>query len=91
MTQPEDLVRMYKALSDGTRLKLIRSLFQHPHCTQQLAQIHGISEAAVSKHLKLLVESKFVTTERRGNYVFYKLMAGELEMMIVYLRDFLEQ
>ncbi|WP_442601313.1 metalloregulator ArsR/SmtB family transcription factor [Paenibacillus sp. KN14-4R] len=88
---PADLQRMFKALSDGTRLKIIRSLFLQPHCTQQLSHIHGISEAAVSKHLKLLMATKFVTTERKGNYMFYKLEAREMEMVIVYLRNFLEQ
>jgi DNA-binding transcriptional ArsR family regulator len=84
-------VRMFKVLSDPTRLSIVRSLFQQPHCTQQLAHVHQISEAAVSKHLKLLTEASFVTTERRGNYVFYALQSDEVEMLIVYLRQFLEQ
>lgn len=88
---PSDFVRMLKALSEETRLKIVRSLFQKPHCTQQLAQIHGISEAAVSKHLKLLMEANYVSTERRGNYVFYTLRPQEMEMILVYLRQFLEQ
>jgi DNA-binding transcriptional ArsR family regulator len=88
---PIDLQRMFKALSDSTRLKIVRSLFHQPHCTQQLSHIHGISEAAVSKHLKQLMETKFVTSERRGNYMFYKLESSEMEMVIVYLRNFLEQ
>jgi DNA-binding transcriptional ArsR family regulator len=88
---PVDLLRMFKILSDGTRLKIVQSLFHQPHCTQQLSFIHGISEEAVSKHLKQLLEAKFVTSERRGNYIFYKLESDEMEMLIVYLRNFLEQ
>lgn len=88
---PVDLVRMFKGLADPTRLKIVRSLAAQPHCTQQLAQIHGVSEAAVSKHLKVLTEARFVSSQRRGNYVFYRLELDEMDMLLVYLRDFLEQ
>lgn len=88
---PADLIRMFKTLSDETRLKIVHSLFAQPHCTQQLAQIHQVSEAAISKHLKILMEAKYVTTERRGNYVFYRLVPQEVEMILVYLRQYLEQ
>lgn len=88
---PADLVRMFKTLSDETRLKIVHSLYAQPHCTQQLAQIHHVSEAAISKHLKMLVAANYVTTERRGNYVFYRLVPEEVEMILIYLRQFLEQ
>ncbi|QQE77106.1 helix-turn-helix transcriptional regulator [Alicyclobacillus sp. SO9] len=88
---PSDLVRMFKVLADSTRLKIVRSLYEQPYCTQQLAHIHNISEAAISKHLRQLQEANFISSRRRGNYVFYQLETKEMELLIVYLRSFLEQ
>jgi DNA-binding transcriptional ArsR family regulator len=84
-------VRMFKALADPTRLRIVRLLHAQPHCTQQLAPALGISEAAVSKQLKLLTEAGCITAERSGSFVFYSLRMDETEMLMVYLRQFLEQ
>ncbi|MNB72346.1 HTH-type transcriptional repressor AseR [compost metagenome] len=88
---PADLLLRYKALSDETRLRIIRLLWRNPHCTKQLAPILGISEAAVSKHLKLLSEAGLVQSRRRGSYQFYSAVKEELEMLIVLQRQYLEQ
>jgi len=88
---PADLVRVFKALGDPTRLRIMRFLHAAPHCTQQLAQALGISEAAVSKQLKLLAQAGFIASERRGSFIFYSLRSDETEMTLVYLRQFLEQ
>jgi DNA-binding transcriptional ArsR family regulator len=88
---PPDLVRVLKALADPTRLQIVRLLHSQPHCTQQLAPVLSISEAAVSKQLKLLAEAGLVLAERSGNFVFYSLQEHETEMLMVYLRQFIEQ
>lgn len=88
---PADLVRLFKALSDPNRLRILRYLHAQPCCTRQLAQMLSISEAAVSKHLSLLHEAKLLASERRGPYLFYRLRKEQSDMAIVYLRQFLEQ
>lgn len=88
---PADLLATMKAMADANRLHILRLLQGQSYCTQQLAVKLGISEPAVSKHLAILAESRLVATERRGAYVFYKLRSEQTEMVIVYLRQFLEQ
>ncbi|MCL6456456.1 MAG: metalloregulator ArsR/SmtB family transcription factor [Gorillibacterium sp.] len=88
---PADMVRLFKALADPNRLRMIRLLHTQPYCTQQLAQKLAISEAAVSKQLALLTEAGLLAAFRKGSYIFYSLRKEETEMTIVYLRQFLEQ
>ncbi|MNO14013.1 HTH-type transcriptional repressor CzrA [compost metagenome] len=88
---PEDLLRQFKALGDATRLRILKLLWQGPHCTKQLAPILGISEAAVSKQLKLLSEAGLAGAERKGNYLFYTSRKEAFDSLIVLQRQYLEQ
>ncbi|MEJ9160610.1 DUF5937 family protein [Paenibacillus graminis] len=88
---PEDLLRQFKALGDATRLRILKLLWQGPHCTKQLAPILGISEAAVSKQLKLLSEAGLAGAERKGNYLFYTSHKEAFDSLIVLQRQYLEQ
>ncbi|MCK9906578.1 winged helix-turn-helix domain-containing protein, partial [Frankia sp. Cpl3] len=62
-TVPNDFITKMKVFSDPTRAAILKSLLQHPYCIQQLAELHGISEPAVAKHMKLLSEADFVWGE----------------------------
>ncbi|WP_052092144.1 DUF5937 family protein [Paenibacillus sp. FSL H7-0357] len=88
---PEDLLRQLKALGDGSRLRILKLLWQAPHCTKQLAPLLGISEAAVSKQLKQLVEAGLAGSERKGNYLFYFCNKEAFDSLINLQRQFFEQ
>lgn len=66
---PKDLLGIMNAMSDETRMKILRQVFYHPYCTQQLAEMYSLSEATVSKHLKVLNQAGLVYSERKGNYM----------------------
>lgn len=70
---PKDLERTLKAIGDGTRLKILKEISKNGKSTQELSSILNISEAAVSKALKLLQQAELVTKERRGNYIIYSV------------------
>jgi ABC-type multidrug transport system ATPase subunit len=61
---PQDFIAKMKVFSDPTRVAILKSLLEHPYCIQQLAELHGISEPAVTKHIKLLAEVNFIWGER---------------------------
>ncbi|WP_103108093.1 ArsR/SmtB family transcription factor [Brevibacillus reuszeri] len=87
---PADFITKMKVFGDPTRTAILKSLLDHPYCTQQLADLHGISEPAVNKHLKLLVDAGFVWSERRGRYVFYRGITSRLEQLAVDLHEFID-
>ena len=62
---------MLKALGEPMRLQIFQSLLQRKHCTRSLAKKLGITESAISQHLKVLREAELVYSKRCGYHVHY--------------------
>lgn len=69
---PERLLTLLRAAGDMSRLQILQLVGGRPRSTGELAGLIGISEAAVSKHLKQLQAAGLVTAERQSYYVFYR-------------------
>ena len=67
----EDLVKVFKALSDETRLKILLIISKRTICQKGISRHLGISESAVSQHIKVLKESGIVTGIKQGYTVIY--------------------
>ena len=71
----EGLAAVFSALADPTRLKLFRLLCrQHDPdalCVNALACLLGVSQSAVSQHLRVLKAINLVKGERRGYHIHY--------------------
>jgi ArsR family transcriptional regulator len=71
----EEQAALFKALADPTRLKLVKLLCRQrkPNalCVNALAYRLGISQSAVSQHLRVLKNMGLVKGERRGYRVHY--------------------
>lgn len=76
------LVRIYKALGDRTRLRLVKLLADlEPGgalCVNALVAELGVSQPAASQHLRVLRAANLVIGERRGYHVHYRLSAAAL-------------
>ena len=73
----EDEAAFFKALADPTRLNLVKILC-HQHepdalCVNALAKLHGISQSAVSQHLRILKNVGLVKGERKGYHIHYNI------------------
>lgn len=76
ISNDEDLDRaaeLFKVLGDPTRLKIINSLILAEICVCDLADLLGMSQPAVSHHLKVLRQTRLVKYRRSGKTVYYKL------------------
>ena len=83
---PEDAVHVLRALADPTRLQALRLIAAHERSTQELAPLIGISEAGLSKHLRLLARAGLVQTRREGYYVLYNFdpeRVGQLSQVVL--------
>ena len=67
----KDLVKVFKALSDETRLKILLIISKRTICQKGISRHLGISESAVSQHIKVLKESGVVTGIKQGYSVIY--------------------
>lgn len=71
--ETDKLARWLKALSVGTRLRIIQLLNGRALCVNALAHRLDITQSAVSQHLRVLREAGLVIDEKRGYYVHYRL------------------
>ncbi|KYH34285.1 HTH-type transcriptional repressor AseR [Clostridium tepidiprofundi DSM 19306] len=67
------LIDFFKLLSDETRLRIVVLLAQHELCVCEICGVLGLSQPKVSKHLAKLRDMGFVSTEKKEQFVFYKL------------------
>lgn len=81
-----DLDRQLKALSDETRIRIVK-LLANDLCVSALAQRIGISDAAASQHLKVLREAGLVKGEKRGYWTHYFVLEEELESLANEIRS----
>ena len=62
-----DEEKVFKALADGSRRRLLDRLRKHNGLTlSELCEHHDMSRQAVTKHLRLLEDANLVVTVRRG-------------------------
>jgi len=89
MDEIEELAEVFKALSDPTRMRLVRLLGESEGalCVNALARILGVTQSAVSQHLRVLRQAGLVQGERRGHFVHYSLDRGGLEQYKARLRE----
>ena len=68
------LSRVFKALSDDTRLTIMGLVFRHGHvCVCETERILGISQSKASRHLRYLGNSGLLEDERDGLIINYRL------------------
>lgn len=67
------LAETFRTLADPTRAKIVYSLLHQDLCTCDLAAIIGLSEPAVSQHLRMLRQLRVVRSRREGKAVYYSL------------------
>ena len=69
----EELVQIFKALGDETRLEILIILSRRKICAKGLAKHLGISEAAVSQHISMLKQAGLIKGEKIGYFVQYEV------------------
>lgn len=74
----EELVKLYAALGNITRLKIIFSLAKGELCVCDIANVLGLSIPATSHQLKYLYEMNILKSRNDGKMVYYKLNSEDL-------------
>jgi len=79
MKPVEETARCFQALSATTRIRMLSLLNEDGAlCVGALAAKLGVTQGAVSQHLRVLKEAGFVVPERRGYFIHYRLFPGAL-------------
>ena len=77
-----DLAAVFSALGDPTRARIVSCLLQDELCTCDLAELTGITESAVSQHLRILRALRLVKSRRAGKQVFHSLDDAHVALLI---------
>jgi DNA-binding transcriptional ArsR family regulator len=76
------VARMMGALSSESRLILIDRLSVRERCLCELAEIVGLDQSTVSRHMSKLESCGLISRERRGQHVYFRLSAPWVRELI---------
>lgn len=77
-----------KGIGNEHRYRMLHALIKGPKTVGELVDIIGLSQPAISQHLKTLKESELVLDERKGQEVYYSLNTEHtLALLTALVRD----
>lgn len=79
----KDLVKIFKALADQSRLLIINSLIERDMYVEALTESLGLSPSTVSFHLKKLEQAGLVNSRKDQYYVVYSVNREILDRRII--------
>lgn len=73
----KEFIRVMKAVSDPTRVKILKILERRMMCVCELQTALGVAQSTTSKHLKILEDAGLVASHKDGLWVNYTLAGGQ--------------
>ena len=67
-----EVVKVFKALSDASRLRALYALREHELCVCQIVELLGLAPSTVSKHMSILSRAELVTSTKKGRWVYFR-------------------
>lgn len=83
----DNLVKVFKALSDETRLNILILVSNRNICQKGVSKYLGISDSAVSQHIKVLKDAGIITGCKEGYYVLYHINEGVFDQCISFINS----
>ena len=80
-----------RSLGDPLRLRMLSAIATDPRgesCVCDLAELADVSQPTVSHHLKVLKETGMLTSERRGTWVWYRIVPAKRHAVTSLLDSF---
>jgi len=90
-TELYDLAELFKVFGDSTRIRILFVLFEAEVCVCDLAMALNMTQSAISHQLKILKQSKLVTSRRNGKSIFYSLADDHVRSIIAQGREHIEE
>jgi ArsR family transcriptional regulator, arsenate/arsenite/antimonite-responsive transcriptional repressor len=84
------LVRVAKALSDETRLRILNLLFERECCVCEVMQVLDISQTRASRNLNILYAAGFLKLRKEGLWAYYSIDQAALEEYLSLLLESLK-
>ncbi|MBI1987047.1 MAG: helix-turn-helix transcriptional regulator [Nitrospinae bacterium] len=75
----KETASLFRLLGVEARIGIIELLKEGRKAVSTLAEVLGISQSAISQHLRILKAAGLVRDERQGQWVYYRLNEERLE------------
>ena len=69
----QDLIKLMKALSDETRLRMLNILLEKECCVCEIMQVMNISQSRASRNLRILQDAGLLKARRHGAWIVYSI------------------
>lgn len=79
--EEREAVRVFKALGDEKRLRILSLLRQGERCACVLLEDLNLSQQTLSHHMKILCDARLVTGRKEGKWVYYSLNARQGDVL----------
>lgn len=86
-----NLAETFGALADSNRAKIIYSLVGQELCVCDIASVVGISDSAVSQHLRILRTLRLVKQRKEGRMMYYSLKDAHIEKLLAVCLEHAQQ
>jgi ArsR family transcriptional regulator len=78
----DKLVKIFKALGDKNRLRIVKMLQQRPLCVCEITAVLALATSTVSKHLSLLKDAEIIADRKDGKWVEYYLNTSSKNIFV---------
>lgn len=82
--------KLFKALADENRLKILAMLRGNEKCACVLLEELAISQPTLSHHMKILVDAGLVDYYKEGKWMHYSLRSDAKSFLLENIDSFLE-
>ena len=77
-----ELADLFKMFGDSTRMKILFVLMESEMCVCDIAELLGISQSAISHQLRILKQSKLISSRREGKNIIRFLADDHVKSII---------
>lgn len=78
------LAALFRVLGEPARLQMLNLIAVQPSqevCACELVEPLGLSQPTISHHLKVMYKAGLLERERRGTWIYYRILPGQLTML----------
>jgi len=84
----KEALRIFKALNDRTRLKIVAFLMEEGEkCVCEIVPVTGRTQSTVSSQLAKLEDLGIIASRRDGKSVYYRVVNRKVERILKILKD----
>jgi len=68
----------YKALSDPTRVRILKMLNMRRMCVCELTAVLDLSQPTITHHLKIMERAKLIRPRKKGKLTYYEVIDSSI-------------